>query len=78
MPRRMTPRRFIQRQVETVCVCYQEAPQRLQEEGTHTVSVDERTGIQALERIAPTKPMKPGRAGRSAESLNTSGMGPSA
>jgi len=32
----------------------------LQEEGTHTVRVDEMTGIQALERIAPTKPMKPG------------------
>ena len=31
-----------------------------QEEGTHTVSVDEMTGIQALERIAPTKPMKSG------------------
>jgi transposase len=36
----------------------------LQEEGTHTVSVDEMTGIQALERIAPTKPMKPGQEER--------------
>ena len=34
------------------------------EEGTHTVSVDEMTGIQALERIAPTKRMKPGQEER--------------
>jgi transposase len=31
-----------------------------EEEGIHTVSVDEMTGIQALERVAPTKAMKPG------------------
>lgn len=29
--------------------------------GKHIESVDEKTGIQALERIAPTKPMRPGR-----------------
>ena len=34
------------------------------EEGTHTVSVDEMTGIQALERIAATKPMRPGQEER--------------
>ena len=34
------------------------------EEGTHTVRVDEMTGIQALERIAPTKRMKPGQEER--------------
>lgn len=28
--------------------------------GTHVMSVDEKTGIQALERIAPTKPPAPG------------------
>jgi hypothetical protein len=28
--------------------------------GVHIVSCDEMTGIQALERIAPTKPMRPG------------------
>ena len=32
--------------------------------GVHTVSVDEMTGIQALERIAPTQPMQPGRVER--------------
>lgn len=50
-----------QRQVEEVCACYQAAPRLLQEEGIHTVSTDEMTGIQALERSAPTKPMQPGR-----------------
>ena len=33
-------------------------------QGVHTVSVDEMTGIQALERIAPTKPTKPGQVER--------------
>ena len=33
----------------------------LAEAGTHVVSVDEKTGIQALERIAPTKPPAPGQ-----------------
>ena len=47
-------------QVITVCECYQAAPARLKE-GIHTVCVDEKTGIQALERIAPTKPMRPGQ-----------------
>src|SRR5204862_1188719 len=46
------------------CACYLEAPRQLAEEGTHTVSVDEMTGIQALERIAATKPMRPGQEER--------------
>jgi hypothetical protein len=33
-------------------------------EGIHTVSVDEKTGIQALEREAPTIPMSPGKVER--------------
>jgi len=48
-------------QVVTVCECYQAAAARLKEEGIHTVCVDEKTGIQALERTAPTKPMRPGQ-----------------
>jgi transposase len=40
------------------------APRRFEAEGVHTVSVDEMTGIQALERIAPTRPMKPGQVER--------------
>jgi transposase len=30
------------------------------QDGGHTISTDEKTGIQALERAAPTLPMKPG------------------
>ena len=33
-------------------------------QGIHTVSVDEKTGIQALGRDAPTKPMEPGKPER--------------
>src|SRR3954464_2563963 len=50
------PRRF-QEQVETVCDTYLEAPERERTNGTHTVCVDEMTGLQALERNAPSKPM---------------------
>jgi transposase len=50
--------------VQIVCTCYLEASRQWAEEGTHTVSVDEMTGIQALERIAPTKPMRPGQEER--------------
>ncbi len=48
-------------QVQTVCACYQDAPGLYQYHDTHTISVDEMTGIQALERVAATLPMKPGR-----------------
>jgi transposase len=36
----------------------------LAKHGVHTVSVDEMTGIQALERIAPTQPMQSGQVER--------------
>jgi DDE superfamily endonuclease len=36
----------------------------LQAMGAHIVSSDEMTGIQALERIAPTQPMQPGQVER--------------
>ena len=45
----------MQQQVEAVCQTYLEAPQRQAEDGTHTVSIDEMTGLQALERAAPDK-----------------------
>lgn len=48
-------------QVKLVCATYLEAPRRLAEENIHTISTDEKTGIQALERISATLPMKPGR-----------------
>lgn len=46
-----------------VCACYQQAPAR-HEQGIHTVSVDEMTGVQALERKHPTRRMKPGSVER--------------
>jgi hypothetical protein len=45
-------------QVRLVCDLYRQAAQ-LQQRGVHWVSTDEKTGIQALERIAPTRPMQP-------------------
>jgi len=47
-------------QVRVVCDLYQQAV-ALQAQGVHLLSSDEKTGIQALERIAPTLPMQPDR-----------------
>ena len=46
-------------QVAAVCAAYQQAP-ALAQDGGHVSSTDEKTGIQALERAAPTLPMQPG------------------
>jgi len=46
-------------QVHEVCDTYLEAPAQ-HKRGNYTVSIDEMTGIQALERKHPTKPMRPG------------------
>src|SRR3954451_7520723 len=54
------PARF-EAQVKTVCDTYLAAPQRERVEGIHTVCVDEMTGLQALERIAPSKAMIAGK-----------------
>jgi transposase len=51
-------------QVQVVCACYQAAPELYFQHHTHTVCVDEMTGIQALERIAKTVPMRSGRVMR--------------
>ena len=53
-----------QRQVETVCDAYRRAPVLERTRDTHTVCVDEMTGIQALERIAATRPMIAGKPAR--------------
>jgi len=45
--------------VETICTVYAYAPM-LEALGCHVVGSDAMTGIQALERAAPTKPMRPG------------------
>jgi len=46
-------------QVAAVCAAYQQAP-AIAQDGGHVISTDEKTGIQALERAAPTLPMQPG------------------
>lgn len=50
-------------EVQYVCATYAAAPGLYEKLGTHTVSTDEMTGVQALERIAQTKPAKPGQPG---------------
>ena len=57
--RHENPAQFDQ-QVKTVCELYEQAP-ALHEQGVHVYSCDEKTGIQALERKHPDKPMQPGR-----------------
>lgn len=52
------PKRF-QQDVESLCTTYHQA-QQLHEQGTHVISTDEKTSIQALERIHPSKPPRPG------------------
>jgi transposase len=54
------PVRF-EEQVKAVCDTYRAAPERERTDQTHTVCVDEMTGLQALERIAPSKPMIAGK-----------------
>ncbi len=54
------PARF-QEQVKTVCDTYLAAPERARTHQTHTISVDEMTGLQAPERIAPSKSMIAGK-----------------
>ena len=46
-----------------VCALYHEAPAAAQQD-VRTVSVDEMTGVQALERAAPDLPVQPGKVAR--------------
>lgn len=48
-----------QANVENICDTYLSAPD-LHEQGVHIISTDEKTSIQALERVHPTKPVRPG------------------
>lgn len=50
-------------EVKGVCELYAEA-EALYQQGVHVVSTDEKTGIQALERKHPTRPMSPGQVER--------------
>lgn len=44
-----------------ICQVYLEAPDKWKKEGVKTICMDEKTGIQALERIAPDHPMRVGQ-----------------
>ena len=57
------PKRF-QEQAKAVCDTYLEAPALERDHHTHTVSTDEMTGLQALERNAPVLPMIPKKSAR--------------
>ncbi len=56
--KKVNPEEF-ERRSAAVCQTYAAAPE-LHRQGTHVVSTDEKTGMQALERAAATLPMKPG------------------
>lgn len=56
-------RQKFEEEVRYICDLYKRA-QELHSRGIRLVSTDEKTGIQALERIAPTRPMKPGKPER--------------
>ena len=56
--------KLFEHQVQVVCRTYLEAPELYFQYNTHTVSVDEMTGVQALERNARTIPMQPGQPAR--------------
>jgi hypothetical protein len=49
--------------VTAICDLYRLAPERFAD-GSHTVCLDENTGIQALERIHLDKPVRPGEAAK--------------
>jgi hypothetical protein len=61
-PKPADPQEF-QAQVGAVCAAYLQASE-LEAAGTHVISTDEKTGMQALERTAPTKPARPGQIER--------------
>jgi hypothetical protein len=52
-----------EREVAKVCQTYHDAAEN-ERKGIHTYSIDEKTGIQALEREAPMIPMLPGKVER--------------
>jgi len=43
-----------------MCKLYRQATE-LHEQGVHVISTNEKTGIQALERLHPTRPMAAGK-----------------
>ena len=61
----LTPPEDPQREetIKTVCTLYEQAPS-LAEQGERTISTDELTGVQALERKHPGLPLAPGKIER--------------
>ena len=57
-----SPETFAEK-VNEICTVYHEA-ETVHKNGGHTISVDEMTGIQALEHKYPDKPVIPGKAAR--------------
>ena len=57
-----SPETFAEK-VNEICTVYHEA-EEVREKGSHRISVDEMTGIQALEHKYPDKPVIPGKAAR--------------
>lgn len=51
-------------EVQDVCETYREAPRKAVTDGRRTISIDENTGIQSLERKNPTKKIEPGKPER--------------
>lgn len=56
--------KVFEEEVKKVCETYLDAPELQEQNGTHTVSTDEMTGVQALERIAADKPVRPDQIAR--------------
>jgi len=54
---------IFEQEVGKICETYLNAGEN-EQKGIHTISVDEKPGIQALERDAPTQPMRPGQPER--------------
>lgn len=50
--------------VQRVCSVYLDAIELYEKEGVHTICIDEKTGIQALERIAKDLKVRPGQVAR--------------
>jgi hypothetical protein len=68
---KLDPVEFAERS-RTVCEAYLKADE-FQKQGTHLISTDEKTGVQALERDAPTRPMRPGQVERQEYNYNRHG-----
>ena len=50
--------------VRKICETYADALRLHEQEGAHVISTDEKTGIQALERLHPSLPPRPGKTER--------------